>query len=179
MMNLLNSIVISDNKFQAAVMSIRNSSLNEFFLIFTYLGYWATITVMFAGVSWLLYLNKKTALILPFFVAVLGSGLMTLAVKFLVNRARPSLDAALYVEQLPSFPSAHAAMILAFFGFLIFCLWKFNFSWEIKASLSALFILIIALIGFSRVYLGVHFVSDVIGGYLIGLIWLLVGIFLI
>ena len=179
MTNLLNSIVSLDNKLQTSIISLRSAQWNDFFLIFTYLGYWLTITIMFVGVSWFFYLNKKSGLILPFFVAVLGSGLMTVAIKFIVNRARPSLDSALYMEQLPSFPSAHAAMILAFFGFLIFCLWKFSFALELKIILSVFFVLIIILIGFSRVYLGVHFVSDVIGGYLVGLIWLIAGICMI
>jgi len=173
-MNILLNIGLLDTKISENIIHLRTDFLNNFFITFTMLGVWYVILFLFICVSAIFYFYKKTNLILPFFIILIGSGVLTVIIKFLVDRARPSLDLAIYAEKLPAFPSAHAALILAFFGFLIYCLWKFSFGLKIKIILTLLSILLIALVGFSRVYLGVHYLSDVIVGYLVGLMWLLI-----
>ena len=164
------------------LVSTRGVFFDYFFFLITPLGSWPVITGLFFLVSFVFFLYKKKQFIFPLFVSLLGSGITVLILKYLVNRARPGDNISLYTEQLSSFPSAHAALIFSLFGFLIYCAWRLHFRPNFKASLTVkviatlVFSLIILLIGFSRLYLGVHFLSDVIAGYLIGLMWVLISI---
>ena len=82
----------------------------------------------------------------------------------------------MYLEKSFSFPSGHATIAVAFYGFIIYFLIKNVKSWNRKINIFFTGFILIILIGFSRLYLGVHFVSDVWAGYLIGAIWLIIGI---
>lgn len=86
-------------------------------------------------------------------------------IKLYVARARPSV-LRLVVEESYSFPSAHAMVSLTLFGMIAYLLWN-----KYKV-VSVLLIGLVFLIGISRIYLGVHYVSDVIGGYLFALAYL-------
>jgi len=176
--NFLRNIVITDYKVENLIPHLRNDFWDNFFINFTKLGDWYTILSLFIIVSGLLYLCKKRNLIPSFFLVVLGTGIMTVIIKLLVCRTRPGSDIALYVEKLPSFPSAHAALIFVFLGFLIYCFWRFDINLKYKIVLSIVFGTIILLIGFSRIYIGVHYLSDVIGGYLVGLMWVLIAMYI-
>ena len=176
-MNIVPTLSLIDHELALYIVSIRSVFFDNFFFLLTWLGSWPAITLSFILISALFYLGKKKTLIFPLFLSVLGSGIMTLAVKYLVDRARPGNGISMYAEQLSSFPSAHSSLIFALFGFLIYYVWRFNLSLIIKISLTVLFTAIIALVGFSRLYLGVHFLSDVLAGYLTGLLWVLIVIF--
>jgi undecaprenyl-diphosphatase len=94
--------------------------------------------------------------------------------KIILHRSRP--DTALYIENTFSFPSGHATIAMSFYGFLTYLLIR-NFSkWKRKTNIFFSGFAIIILIGFSRLYLGVHYLSDVLGGYLSGAIWLIIAI---
>jgi membrane-associated phospholipid phosphatase len=111
-------------------------------------------------------------------LAALGStGLGTL-VKFIVHRPRPTADLVLVFRTLDSysFPSGHVLFYTAFFGFLLFLtysLLKPSFTRGLALVILAGFIV---LVGPSRIYLGGHWASDVIGGYLFGSLWLTLSI---
>ncbi len=98
-------------------------------------------------------------------------------VKYFVNRPRPSADliAILAEEKGYSFPSGHVTFYTTFFG-LLFTLLFFtpNIPKYLRYSLQIICIFLIISISFSRIYLGVHWLSDTIGGYLLGSIVLLV-----
>ena len=93
--------------------------------------------------------------------------------KNLISRARPDLLA--YPATGFAFPSGHATRAVAFYGFLLFILWpRLTSMWKkIALIITALIILGI---GFSRLYLGVHYLSDVVAGYLIGAFFVWLGI---
>ena len=179
-MNYFSSIISLDNQIQNAIPHFRNETLNDFFLTFTKLGNWGVILGLTIFISILFFINKKRNLILPLFVSVLGSGILALVIKYLVDRVRPDTNLAVYLEHGPSFPSAHAALTLALFGFLIYIIYRFysNLNLMVKIILTIILSLIIVSVGFSRLYLGVHFFTDVLAGYLVGLLWLLVGIYI-
>lgn len=91
-------------------------------------------------------------------------------IKLVVGRQRPGSNLVHVVQQLnsPSFPSGHTLHYTVFFGFLAFVLWtSFRRSWG-RNLLVAICALLVLLVGPSRVYLGEHWASDVVGGYLIG-----------
>jgi undecaprenyl-diphosphatase len=177
-MNILSSLTFLDTKISEAVVYLRSDFFNHFFFFITSLGEWKVITILFILISVGFYLSSKKALILPFFILVLGSGGSAVIIKSLVGRGRPGESIALYQEKLSSFPSAHAALACALFSFLIYSLWKFDISTISKIVLSLIFGLLIILVGFSRLYLGVHYLSDVLAGFLTGLLWLIIAMYI-
>jgi undecaprenyl-diphosphatase len=175
---ILSNVQYLDIKIQNLILYLRSEAWDSFFMSITKIGGWPMILFILICFSLLCYLFKKREFILPLAVAMIGSGIMTLIIKYLVNRARPGADIAMYMEKLPSFPSAHAVLTFTLFGFFFYCIWKFRINLILKIFLSVLFVLIIILVGFSRIYLGVHFTSDVLAGYLAGLMWLLIAMYI-
>lgn len=120
--------------------------------------------------------NKEDAL--RFLVVALTSvGLMSL-LKYLFHRHRPINPLIEGITNF-SFPSGHAFMSLTFFGLLIYFIateWKKNW---LTLLLIFMLLLLIFFIGFSRVYLRVHYTSDVIAGWIFGSFWLLICLFVL
>ena len=107
-------------------------------------------------------------------VSVLGAGGTGYVLKMIVERGRPSDSISALTETSFSYPSVHATFSVALYGFLAYVLCK-RYPHHAPMIVTFATILILA-IGFSRLYLGVHFPSDVLAGYLLGGLWLLVGI---
>jgi membrane-associated phospholipid phosphatase len=131
-------------------------------------GWWFVLTPVFA---WLLF---RRLLRLAAFLAVtaLGSSLLNSLVKATVDRARPHLAEAVATARGTSFPSGHTQSATVGCGILVLIfLPVVRRSWRKWLYLSAA--LVVTLIGFSRIALGVHFLSDVVGGVIIGIAWLL------
>ena len=72
--------------------------------------------------------------------------------------------------------TGHAAIAAALYGFAVYFLWRRAATWGRRLNILFAGIFLVAAIGFSSLYLGVHFLSDVLGGYLLGLLWLIIGI---
>ncbi len=106
--------------------------------------------------------------------AMFTGGVLEYLIKFLVGRARP--ENALISETLNSFPSGHALISLIFLGFLTYLILKNLKSETHKIILAFVMIILILFIGASRLILNVHWLSDVLGGWLLGLGILLLGI---
>ncbi|MGM9878895.1 MAG: phosphatase PAP2 family protein [Bacilli bacterium] len=92
--------------------------------------------------------------------------------KLIFRRERP-LD-MLVQEHGYSFPSGHSFVAVAFYGFLIYLIINSNWSKNIKAILSSILIGLILMIGISRIYLGVHYPTDVTAGFIGGVIYLII-----
>ena len=109
------------------------------------------------------------------FVAVTaaGSATITLAGKHLVGRARPVMQNALGGEGGFSFPSGHSLNAMAVLGVLAFLTAGSTRSWARRVWVSAFTVLTVALIGLSRLYLGVHWLTDVLAAWLLGGMWLI------
>jgi undecaprenyl-diphosphatase len=103
-------------------------------------------------------------------IALSSLGLM-FALKHLFNRPRPEIP-LLYEAKGLSFPSGHALMSVTFYGLLIYIVFKTYREKDWKWIVISLLLLLILIIGFTRIYLRVHYTTDVIAGYCIGFLWL-------
>ncbi len=167
-------IVAVDIRIANLFFLFRTDVLTNIFTWITLLGKSQVILVfIFISVT-VLWLWQKKYYILPLFIAVTGSEAFTYLGKLAFHRPRPEM--AVYAEHSFSFPSGHATIAVAFYGFVGYLFMRFAQNWNRKVNIFFTTILIIIAIGFSRVYLGVHYISDVWSGYLVGAIWLIIAI---
>jgi undecaprenyl-diphosphatase len=126
-------------------------------------------------IYYFLFIRKRTWFSIRVAAIALSSlGLMFLF-KYLFKRKRPQLPLLKAVKGL-SFPSGHAIMSVTFYGLLIYIIRQAQKNKLVKWPLIISLLVLIQLIGFSRVYLRVHYASDVAAGYIIGLLWLLISL---
>lgn len=107
-----------------------------------------------------------------------GAGALNVLVKAAIQRPRPSADLVDVLQELASysFPSGHVMLYTAFCGFLTFLSFSLlRPSWR-RRLLTLFFLSLVLLVGPSRIYLGQHWASDVVAGYLLGSLWLLLSI---
>ncbi len=173
---MMNPIVALDSQILQTLYAMRDPALVHALIYITELGG----TVVVGGISacvglWLLA-KKRIEYLAGLCVSVLGSAAVVFLLKALVHRTRPPAFFQAYTETGASFPSAHAAVSLALYGFLLYIIWRMPIrkEWQIAKTV-AVFVLV-AVIAFSRLYLGVHFFSDVIGGLAIGALFVWLGI---
>lgn len=131
-------------------------------------AWWIVLTPVFA---WLLY-RRLPRLAAFLVVTALGSSLLNSLIKATVDRARPHLPDPVATAHGTSFPSGHAQAATVGCGILVLIFVPVvRRNW--RPWLYAVAAVIVAVIGFSRIALGVHFFSDVIGAVIIGTAWLL------
>jgi membrane-associated phospholipid phosphatase len=157
--------------------ALRTPARTAFFTIITDLGNAQTIGVLFAIVTAVpLYKRNYRQL----FALVAATGIaeaVTYVLKIIVHRARPMN--ALMAETDYSFPSGHATIAVAFYGFMALLLIKKSISKNVKVAIAVVAGLLILLIGISRLYLGVHYFTDVVAGYIVGSMGILIGLALL
>ena len=136
----------------------------------TALGYSAVVTLfMGAALVWL-WAERRAILQLALGVAVAGNLLSVWLLKQIFARPRP--DLAWFLETSGSFPSGHAAISVAFYGTVAWALWRAGRLGPVAALMAGG--IIAFAIGISRLLLIEHYLSDVLSGWLVGLLWLLV-----
>lgn len=154
----------------SCVNQIKNETLSKIVVFISKSGDTIVAIILTILIFGFLYMiNKKRE---AFFYAlnVLGIALISEGLKFIIKRPRPEGKWLVQIGGY-SFPSGHA-IIPMFSALLIIYLILKNFSKRILAHiLSIIIFLYCGLIGLSRVYVGVHYVSDVIGGWMIAFIW--------
>jgi phosphatidylglycerophosphatase B len=120
----------------------------------------------------MLLLQKERASAV-FVVVTAGAGaLLNLGLKMILARARPDLASALAVARGYSFPSGHAMGSFITFGALAYVALRQPWPWVAKSAGLAIALTMVVLVGLSRVYLGVHWASDIAGGWSAGTVWL-------
>src|SRR5207244_443099 len=105
-------------------------------------------------------------------VAVGGAQLLISLFKVVFHRARPTFTDPVTTAQGFSFPSGHSMGAMVFFGLMAYFLIRDNEKLSIRVIIGLIFVATVLLVGFSRIYLGVHFPSDVVAGYAAGIAWL-------
>ena len=164
-----------DNNFELWVHSFSSSGLNIFFQFFTTIGGIAGICVLTVITFGLLWWRHHLRLAWLLALAVGGGILINQVLKQLFQRSRPELWAVTGFRPTTfSFPSGHATASLCYFGVLAWLGFRLIKSGWVRWLGAALLAFCILIVGLSRIYFGVHYPTDVLGGYISGAFWLLI-----
>ena len=158
------------------IYGLNSLGLTMFMRVISSLG---SAIVIITALLCIFLLFKDKKIFLQFFTLTIVTKVINHIIKIIVKRERPNVLTSISVESGYSFPSAHTMISTVFYGFIIYLIMKNVKNKKIKnISIISLFI-IIFLIGISRIYLGVHYATDVIFGFLFGFIILFIFINLI
>jgi undecaprenyl-diphosphatase len=157
-----------DQNFSTFIFAHRTSFLTSFMLFITSLGSAQTILVLLVISCSLFYILRHRYYSIILLISAASSYLLVSVLKILIHRNRPEIQNALVIENTFSFPSGHTMFAIAFYvllGYLLFRLSKNNIQ---RFALIIVSSSIAILIGFSRIYLGAHWLSDVLASYFLG-----------
>jgi membrane-associated phospholipid phosphatase len=160
-----------DSSVSSFIVSFRSAGLTSFFKFMTDIGdRFAYIVITIILGAYLFFRHKNWKFIAQTVLVLVLSTLTNILLKSVINRARPAHEHLVEVNTL-SFPSGHSMSAMAFYGFLTYLTLVSKMAVPLKISLVIILCVIILSIGISRIYLGVHFPSDVAAGFIGGLIW--------
>lgn len=129
---------------------------------------------MVALLGWWLYTRRAWYWLLALVATVPGGMLLNVLMKITFQRARPSFDQPLVTLSTYSFPSGHTVAATLLYGFLAAYLTRHAHSWAQRAMVALLACLMVALVGASRMYLGAHYLTDILAAVAEGCAWLAV-----
>lgn len=163
-----------DQRLLQFAQSIHGPVLDAVFLWFSKVGYlWGVVPADIVLVMLLSLLRRKREALFAG-VALAGSGILNVAAKHYFGRARPSLWESLSPETTYSFPSGHAMGSMTLAVVLVLLAWRTRWRGPVLALMSVF----VVMVGLSRIYLGVHYPSDILAGWTAALAWTL-GVFLL
>ena len=162
------SLVIDTKVYSFIADNIMNDGLTPILKAITELG-GVAFTVL-AGVLIFMFCKKNRWFIT---IDLVGVTLVNQVIKHIIRRPRPNV-LRLVEESGYSFPSGHSMVSMAFYGIIIYLVYKNVSNKYLKWILIILLSLLILSIGFSRIYVGVHYFTDVAGGFLLGLAYLII-----
>ena len=171
-MDLINQLDVATLNFME---QIRAPYLTTFFKIFTNLGEWNMGIFLLLIISFLLIVKKKNKYNFIIWLSAGGGVITAYIFKFAFDRVRPI--GGLIQESSSSFPSLHAIVSISFYFLLAYLIAQETKNRILKYSAIIVGVIIVLLLGFSRVYLGVHYLSDVLAGYAMGDVWFLIGVY--
>ena len=161
-----------DTAIVTAVYAARTPLLTDLMKSMTTLASVTGVIFASAGVlSWLIITKQRRHLV-ALLVSLVGAGVFSELFKLLFARARPALQSALIAETGYSFPSGHTLVAVCFYGVLAYFILKAVKSMRARTATLIVAIIIVFGIGFSRIYLGVHWPTDVLASFLLGAGWL-------
>lgn len=146
-----------------------HDSLTPVVKLITWFGS-ATCIVPLTVILFILIKNRKTGLVIGINLVIVT--LLNQLLKFILQRPRPT-DFRIIDEAGYSFPSGHSMVSMAFYGFLIYLIYKNVKNKYLKVVLISSLSLLIVMIGISRIYLGVHYTSDVLAGFLLSISYII------
>ncbi len=165
-------IMATDMRLANLVHAFWSPGLLQFFARITALGDMRAVGLIFLAALCVLLVRDRRDLALGLTVALVGNLLTVSLLKTAFHRPRPEL--AYFAETSSSFPSGHAALSVAFFAMLIYLAWRLKWLRPVMAAFLAASMVL--LIGLSRIYLIEHYFSDVLNGWLVGGLWMVIGI---
>lgn len=146
---------------------LAHDGFDRVFLLFSQLGYHYGVVPFDIVLVLALALRRRLREGLFAGLAIVGSALLNLATKQVFARARPSLWESIAPESTYSFPSGHAMGSMTVAAVLVLLAWYTRWRWWVAVPATAF----VAMVGLSRVYLGVHYPSDILAGWAAALAW--------
>ncbi|WP_161798209.1 phosphatase PAP2 family protein [Aneurinibacillus tyrosinisolvens] len=161
-----------DNIVISFIQGYESPALTKVMKLFTFIGSTSFVAILSVVVLIFLYkvLHHRLELLL-FIIVIAGTAILNQALKFSFHRERPTLH-RLIEETGYSFPSGHSMEAFAMYGVLAFLVWRHIPARAGRTIIIVISTLMILAIGISRIYLGVHYPSDIIGGYFVSGFWL-------
>ena len=163
-----NNDLILDTIIYSFISKFINNDLTHIIKFITFLGS-ATGVILITIIALIVIKNKKIGLFMALDLIIIT--IFQYILKAIFARPRP-IGISLVEETSFSFPSGHSLTALAFYGFIIYLVYRSKLKY--KKVYVTLLSLLILLIGLSRVYLGVHFITDVLGGFSFSLFYLII-----
>lgn len=163
-------LLIDINFYNILKKHIINDNLTPYIKLITFFG--SAICLISITILLLIFIKDKKISFSITLNLILAT-LFNQALKHVIQRPRPS-KYNIINESGYSFPSGHSMISMAFYGFLIYLIYKNIKNKYLKTLLITILSLLIIAIGLSRIYLGVHYLSDVIGGFIIAIIYLVI-----
>lgn len=161
-----------DYKVIDALKPYVNDTNNKIMLAITFLGkHEFLIPANLILIFYFLFIKKHKWYSIKIPAVALSSLGLMFGLKHLFGRQRPLIPLLNEAKGL-SFPSGHALMSVTFYGLLIYIIWHSVEDKKLKWALIVFFLILIQLIGFSRIYLRVHYTTDVMAGFATGFLWL-------
>jgi len=157
-----------DDAILQTINGFSTSVWDTFFVIVTQLGGVIGIITLTLGLLAVLILRHKRRAAFVLALTVGGAALLNLILKLVFERSRPDLWEQLIVETSYSFPSGHAMLSAALGLVVIYIFWATPYRWPVAVAAS----LYVLVIGLSRLYLGVHYPTDIVAGWLVSGAWL-------
>jgi undecaprenyl-diphosphatase len=163
-----------------AVAPLRSPGMTRFMQTITYMGSWYFLLPAYLLlILWFLFHRKRRSLSLDIFSIAITSTVVMFTIKEIFKRQRP-LEPLLHAVPGFSFPSGHSFSSFTFFGLLVYVIADSHYiKTPVKWLAGFLCLLLAATIATSRVYLRVHYPSDVIGGFFLCVIWLGISFFVL
>lgn len=149
-----------DDSVYSLVRSLESGFFDKYFLTVTKLGNESVVIILAFIIFLLVRRNDKLLVLLTCLLSVISNQL----IKHIIMRDRPSVYRMIKQGGF-SYPSGHSMIAVALYGILIYLVFKYIKNKYLKYGLSTLLVLLILSIGISRIYVGVHFASDVVGGF--------------
>lgn len=167
-------LIQSDLRIINFLQIFRAPSFDNAMFFITYLGELQIVFMELAVAGIILAFLKRWHYLIALIVSVVGGELFIWFIKNIIERPRPQLLNALAMETSFSFPSGHSFLAVSFYGLLGYFLFQTTKNKLFKILSIFLCAIIILAIGFSRIYLGVHWPSDVLAGYASAMAWLII-----
>ncbi len=168
------AIISLDKHVAQLFAAFRSYDIIHLFLWITELGVWQVVLPVILTTILILWIYRQPLMGFALLVSAGGGAVFCALGKWAFHRPRP-LEAVI-LEHSYSFPSGHATIAVTLYGFLTYVLIKNTQEWRLRVNYFLVAISIILAIGLSRIVLGVHYLSDVWSGYLLGAMWLIIGI---
>jgi undecaprenyl-diphosphatase len=174
---------LHNNRFDGKVFTYLDKHVspenNQVMVFFTYLGrHEFLIPANLLLIAYFLFIKKHKWYSIKVPAIAISSLALMFGLKNLFDRDRPLVPLLEEARGL-SFPSGHALMSVTFYGLLIYIVFKGFKNKAFKWTLISMLLLLILTIGFSRIYLRVHYASDVIAGFCVGLLWLVICVWIL
>lgn len=163
---LTDNLSVLDNFYYTIVM--HNPYLTNILKFITQFGD-VLVIVLICIMLLIFYKNKKE--LIPLYLVTIISTILNNILKLIFARPRPEL-VQLVTENTYSFPSGHASASMTFYGYLIYMIWQSKLEKKWKILLTTILSILILTIGYSRIYLNVHHISDILAGYMVSIILL-------